>query len=62
MLSSVPSLSWSVANFRKSQAVCRFLQAVNTDTVLESAKVWIWSAGMPEDVGTGTTPQFTFPA
>ena len=57
--SSAPSLSWPVANFRKSHAVCRLPQALKSETVLESAKVWIWSAGLPVEVGTGTAPQFT---
>ena len=48
-----------MANFSTFHAVPLVLQAEYIATFLASEKVWISSADMPAEVGTGTTPQST---
>jgi hypothetical protein len=55
----LPSASLEVANFRKSQAVARFLQLEYIALDFSSEKVWIWLGSLPSLVGTGTTPHLT---
>src|SRR4029450_12592871 len=57
--SSLPSLSWLVANLRNSQAVARFWQLADIALDFSSEKVWIWLGSLPLLVGIGTAPHLT---